>query len=389
MFNSLITNKERVLAQIIQSGPLHRADLARILGVSRTTLTNLAQSLIESGILAEEESDGIKTKLYLPKRLGVMLSVAFSIRHTAMLLTALDGRVLGSKVQSVEPHETGFRRYSAARSVLIDLLEGLGTPPIAAVHIAVNTQVDTRSGAVLGAQASRMWQGMNPLEGFAVIAKEAPILVENTARLMGLVQSRVTNHQLNNFVYVDLSYGVTLGHIVNGQIAHGSHGGAGELGHVSIDPNGLPCECGNRGCLMQYVGEEAVMRRAKMLRSAPDSIEALIAAGSDPQSQGFDHAAVSLQTDLGESLGQALVVVCHILDPDVIMLGGKLAASEQFVAAARRVVLQRALPLTTSNIEICAASQLDHELQTVQAGIDVLRGSEDVVYRCIRMLLQH
>ncbi|MDD7541373.1 MAG: ROK family transcriptional regulator [Mobiluncus porci] len=386
MFTGLTSSKERVLAQIIHDGPLYRADLARVLGVSRTTITNATQALVLAGLLAEEKPHGLKAKLYVPQSVGVMVSVTFTIRSTAVFISTLDGAVVSSQVYATEPSELGIKRFETAEVVLCDVLGDVGNPPIAAMHIAVNTQVDTQSGEVLGGEASRMWQGVNLLKGFSRLAPQASIIIENTARLIGLMQAQSYSCERRNLAYVHVSFGVTLGHILDGHIVHGSRGGAGELGHVSIDPHGLPCECGNRGCLMQYIGEEAVMERARVLSSAPGSVDELVGNSSKSDAAFYDHGAVALLDDLGECLGRALVTVCHILDPDVIVIGGKLAFSDIFVDAVKRVVLQRALPLTTSNLEISAVHVPFDVRSIAEAGIDVLRRRDDIIRRCVELI---
>lgn len=412
MLSGQTSNKERLLAQIIRNGPLHRADLARSLEVSRTTVTNLSQALVESHVLIQEDLQGIKARLYIPQTVGVMVSVVFSIRHTALLITALDGRELAHNVDVCVPDERGSKRFEVAKESLTRLLETLNMPKIRAMHIAVNTQVDTRSGDVLGAQTSTMWQGINLVRGFGEFAPDAPILIENTARLVGLMQSRLQapcsggsenssrissresssrylhKNVWENVIYVHLSYGVTLGQVIDGQIAHGSRGGAGEIGHVSIDPHGVPCGCGNKGCLAQYVGEEAVLRRIQAIQGISLSVEELIAACSNQRDEFLAHAAKMIFTDVGEILGQALVMVCHILDPEVILIGGKLALSDPFIDAVKRVVKQRALPLNSKDLGIYPVREPFDTLKVACAGIEVLRGDEDVMRRCVRDILE-
>lgn len=379
----LSTNKERVVATLISRGPMHRADLARALGVSRTTVTNLVATLLEAGLVEEEPGDGLKSKLFVSGAHGVLVSVVFRIRETMAAVGSPDGRILAFDTRPVSADAPGSQRLQGASSMLVELLDGLGGPDVDSAHVAVNTQVDTRSGAVLGGEASSMWAGHNPRDELARVLGGARVELENTARLMGLVEHLAEHERANNLVYVSLARGVTLGQVLLGRIIQGSHGGAGELGHVSIDPEGPPCACANKGCLMQYVGEAAVLARAEAILGPGATITDLVTAAHDGS-----HACRSVITDVGVSLGRALVAVCNLMDPDVISIGGDLAAAgDLLVDPVERTVRDYALPLVTTDLRVVTAEASTDPRAVVGAGIHILREDATLVREIVRARL--
>ena len=376
------TTRERALATLITQGPMHRADLARALAVSRTTVTNLTQELMTEGILHSEAGASLKAKIGVTPHTGVLVSVVFRLRATIVAVGSVDGHDVALRTAAQQPLDRGAERFREASRLLDELLSEAGRPPVLAGHVAVNTQVDVHTGEVVGGEASRMWMGVNARTALEDIL-DAPVAVENTARLLALTEHLAgTGGPSRNLVYVHVSHGVAMGQVLRGSIVQGSHGGAGELGHMSIDPEGLPCECANRGCLMQYVDEKSVLSRARAILGADATIEDLLAGAEDGS-----RPCRSLLTDVGTTLGDALVAVCHLLDPDVIVLGGRLArAGELLVGPVRQVLEQRALPLNARGLVVTAAPSPISAEAVVSSGLHILRSDPALVATMVAVM---
>lgn len=366
MFSS---TRERALSTLITQGAMHRADLARALNVSRTTVTNVTQELMTEGILDAGISAALKAPVLIAPRTGVLISVVFRLRSTWVALGSLDGRDKTMRQVTQAPEDRGEQRLDSAIALADELLAAAGNPKVLSAHVAVNTQIDVQTGEVMGGRASQMWTGVNPLTALQD-ALRAPVAIENTARLLALTEHIAHERgTAQNLIYVHLSYGITMGQVLHGSIVQGSHGGAGELGHMSIDQQGLPCECANRGCLMQYVDEKAVLVRARAILGSDATLADLLnSAGSGSR------PSRSLLSDVGVALGTALINVCHLLDPDVIVLGGSLAkAGELLASPVRQIVSQRALPLNARGVVVKTASPSTSHADVVSAGLHSLR----------------
>lgn len=378
----LSTTRERALATLIAHGPMHRADLARALDVSRTTVTNITQDLMAGGILTSDTGAALKTDVRMSTRAGVLLSVVFRLRSTSVAVGSLDGHDSTLMRKDQDPSDNGAARLSMAQQSIDELLSDAGQPRVLAAHVAVNTQIDIRTGEVMGGQASRMWSGVNPMQTMQKIIG-APVIVENTARLLALSEYLALRDEApRNLLYVHLSHGIAMGQVLHGVIVQGSHGGAGELGHMSIEREGLPCECGNRGCLMQYVDEKAILNRAKVILGPATTVGELLSAASDGS-----RPCRSLLADVGTTLGEALVSVCHLLDPDVIVLGGRLAGARDLLTdSVHQVLEQRALPLNARGLVVTTASQSTTPGAVVDAGLYSLRADTARVEQIVRAI---
>lgn len=374
------TSRERALATLITQGPMHRADLARALDVSRTTVTNLTQDLMRDGVIDSDAQTTLKAKIWISPKAGVLVSVVCRLRSTIVAVGSLDGRKVALRSTAQDPYDLGIERLTTAARLATELLSEAGHPPVLAGHVAVNTQIDVHTGEIVGGEASRRWTGLNP-RTLMEEALGAPVGVENTARLLALAEHTAgTGGPSRNMVYVHLSHGIAMGQIMRGSIVQGSHGGAGELGHMSIDLDGLPCECANRGCLMQYVDEPVVRTRAQAILG-PDATVTDLVTGALEGSR----ACRNLISDVGSLLGRALVGVCHLLDPDVIVLGGELAhAGEVFLEPVRQALIQRALPLNARGLVVAAASSTIPEAAVAAAGLHILRSDPALMSTLVR-----
>ena len=140
--------------------------------------------------------------------------------------------------------------------------------------------------------------------------------------------------------------------VVAGDVVHGRSGTAGELGHLTIDPDGPVCSCGNRGCLQVYAGSRAVLdllAGSHGPMTVPELLER--AAEGDPGCR-------RVLSDVGRHLGTALASVCTVLDPDVLVVGGSMAAAGGVLLDPLREVLAERTSVTSGDVVEVVAGEL-------------------------------
>jgi predicted NBD/HSP70 family sugar kinase len=150
---------------------------------------------------------------------------------------------------------------------------------------------------------------------------ERPIFADNASKCSAIAEMTWgAAVGVDDFVYVLLDLGIG-GAIVNqGRILHGVAGAAGEFGHMTIDPNGELCRCGNRGCWELYAGFKGAATMASKRFGRPMGIFDVIALAE----QG-DVGSRRLIEDAGEAAGRGLALVGAAINPELILIGGKLA----------------------------------------------------------------
>jgi predicted NBD/HSP70 family sugar kinase len=152
-----------------------------------------------------------------------------------------------------------------------------------------------------------------------------PVRVENEANLGAVAElAEGAGRGLSDFVYVSGEVGIGAGIVVGGELFRGAGGFGGEIGHMTIDPDGPPCRCGSRGCLERLAGQEALLRlagrdpRRHCKGARPGAMLAELADQGDAKT-------LAALGRVGGVLGLAIASVANLLSPQALILGGELA----------------------------------------------------------------
>lgn len=187
-----------------------------------------------------------------------------------------------------------------------------------------------------------------------------------------------------SFLMVTLGTGVGGGLILDGKVWTGADGVAGEFGHMTVEPDGRPCPCGNRGCLEQYASASALAAAAEEMicrqedvfgaghGSSAVSTKMLAAAAKDG-----NPAALALFTEAGRYLGIAAASVANLLNLEAVIIGGGVAASFDLMGESmKREVLARAFPIPGKRLRIQRAALGDDGgmLGSAALAMNILQG---------------
>ncbi len=167
-----------------------------------------------------------------------------------------------------------------------------------------------------------------------------------------------------------LGTGIGGGLVVNGRLIEGAHSAGGELGHITVDPLGPRCGCGNRGCvealasgpaIVRAVAELAEVGGATGILALAGSLEAVTPAHVTQAARDGDVDALSILSEAGRWLGVAIATVLTAIDPERVLIGGGVGqAGELLLVPARREVARRCRMIRASETPIVAA-QLGQE----------------------------
>jgi glucokinase len=252
----------------------------------------------------------------------VTSAVAIDLGGTSMkgALVAADGTAL-ARIDAPTPAAAGGAAVLAAVLALArSLAAAAGDTRV--VGGAAITPGQVHEGIVRFA-ANLGWRDV-PLAAELSAALGVPAAVEHDAAGAALAEAAHGNRGAD-CLFVALGTGIGTGHVRDGRVATGSTGGAGELGHIPVYPDGEPCACGQRGCLEVYASAAAVARRYAASRAAagdpdPDSTADAVVARLDS-----DPVARAVWVKAIEALALALATTTLLIDPGLIVLGGGLA----------------------------------------------------------------
>ncbi|MEV6155137.1 ROK family transcriptional regulator [Nonomuraea sp. NPDC052129] len=307
-----------ILALLGTVGPLSRTELARELDLSPATVTQLTRELMGYGMLEEldlKPSRGGRPaqRLGLVGSAGRALGVKVTADHLVLVDVRLDGEVLGAWECAFDPSspEALDRLADAVEAVVSGSGRGLTArtsasadhgqaPPLLGIGVGVPGSVEDQAVGTVNAPTLG-WQAMPVGERLRRRLK-LPVLVENDVNALAAAErlyGRGRTHR--DFLVLTIGRGVGAAIVADGRVYRGARGGAGEFGHVPVDPAGPVCGCGARGCLEAYVGAAGLL--------------AARAASGKPDEQVFAEA--------GAVLGRAAAGLINVVDPEVVVVLGE------------------------------------------------------------------
>lgn len=349
---------DAVLEMIWRRREITRAEIARTTGLARSTVSEIVNTLLQTGLVREwgdGPSQGGRRPILLrfEDSARTILGVDMGATHVAVMLTDLRGRILGW----VERPFPVRRDPDGTCALVAELCRGLldqrpGSREILlGLGVAVPAPVDQDHPEELSPVVLPEWRGHRGLGDVARMLG-VPLWVDNDANLGALAELWWgAGVGLEDFTFVKVATGVGAGHILRGEIYRGAAGVAGEIGHVSIDPAGPECICGNRGCLTTFVGTSALLDRVRQLAMGyPDSP----LARGEPDLDGLveatlegDFLARRVVREAASHLGTAIAGLLNLMNPGAVILGGSLMrVGDHLLEPLREAVASRTL--TTS-----------------------------------------
>ncbi|HUY28840.1 MAG TPA: ROK family protein [Candidatus Binataceae bacterium] len=240
---------------------------------------------------------------------------------------------------------------------------GLGAPR--AIGVAVPGPLDVYRGVVMTAPHVKAWRSF-PLRARLEAELGMRVAIENDANAWALGEFWCgAARGRRDVVLLTLGTGVGGGLIVGGKIVHGRSGMAGELGHVTVEPDGLQCDCGARGCVEAYASSSGMRAMVAMrLRArAPIPAEYLDAGGNfsvrrmTARARAHDRLALEVFASAGRYLGIALASLLNIFNPDLVVIGGGVAGALPYMRKAMHAeVRARAFTAIAAQAKIVRAA---------------------------------
>lgn len=357
-----------VLRLIWERRQISRADIAREADLSRSTVSDIVTTLIDSGLVSEAgigASRGGRRPIVLEFRddACVIVGVDLGASHISVVLTDLRGRILHYERRDhpvrTEPETTIPLVRTMCDAALASVPRG--RQRLVGLGIAVPSPVDPRTPDRLSPLAMPNWGGGRHLADLTR-QFDVPVFVDNDANLGALAEHWWgAARGINDFTYIKIATGIGAGHFIDGRIYRGSSGFAGEIGHLAIDPRGEPCVCGNRGCLVTLMGGHALTRRVRELTAAAPGSRL---AGVEPTFAAIEEAALAddpvaltVVREAAEYLGIAISGLLNMLNPSAVILGGGLArVGEHLLQPLRETVRTRAFVSALASSDLIASA---------------------------------
>jgi predicted NBD/HSP70 family sugar kinase len=316
-------NERHVLEVVRDQGPASRADIVRQTGLSAPTVSKAAASLQKARLLEEGDAEGPAIgrpamKLRLATSSAQVLGVVIDVKHCWTLASGLDGQL----------HDKRARRVDTPGNYhdLIDLLvknarELMAKPGVMTLGVGVTVPglVDHQNNLGVLSPNLHSLEGHSPGRDLSERLGIDCVMMQDQHALCAAERYHGMAKGLDDFVYLDVSSGVGLGVMSGGRILLGHSGFAGEIGHITIEPRGRRCGCGNLGCLETVASDAALAWRVSRRLGRTVDIDEVIRVARAGK--------LNLEKEFNEVVGYlaiALATVINIFNPATLFVHGQL-----------------------------------------------------------------
>lgn len=330
-------NRDLVLKIFFESTQISRAEISRMTGLTRTTVSDIVADLIAEGLVNEVGigvSIGGKSPILLSLVDDRQFMIGLDLAYNQFRGAVVDLRGQICQMVSLPVDNSIGERAIASTFAILDQLVRLPYKSFIGIGVGTPGLVNSKEGVVVNS-VNLEWQNL-PLAQILHERYGLPVIVLNDcqAAAMGEFKFGGNPPASRNMVVVRVGHGIGAGVIIDGQIFSGDGGSAGEIGHITMiqdhQDHHLPCRCGKYGCLETLASARAVVQRAELLinqglqsslaaSEAPITLDRMVKAyqSGDPLTQDIIHQA-------GYYLGVAISALVNTLNIHRIILMGEM-----------------------------------------------------------------
>jgi predicted NBD/HSP70 family sugar kinase len=351
-----------VFALIRDGVATSRGDIQRITGLSRTAVTARVSTLAARGLVIERDegpSSGGRppTLLRFNAEAGVVLAAAIGRSRTRLAVCNLAGDIhaLTDIDQEVGVGPDDLMPDLVKRlEVLLDE-SGHTRKDVYGVGLCLPGTVDQQLGCSLDSPIMSGWDGV-PLNPYFRVLTSTPMIVDNDANVIALAERRGERATFDDLLLIKISTGLGAGIISGGALQRGAVGAAGEFGHNKIPAAaGMPCRCGDTGCLEAIASGWALVRALQQQGRAVGHVRDVVelANRGDPEAR-------RLIRESGRHVGEVVAAAVNLLNPAVLVVGGDISrAYDILVAGLRETLYGSATALSTRALQVVPSTYGD------------------------------
>lgn len=342
-------NRAIIINLLRLNGPLSRTDIAERAGLAPSCLTRLMRELLAEGVVVEigkQDSNGGRPAVLVALNAAYARTIGVKVEARRIVAASVDMR--GVIVERVE------RRFGRAPSpdeaidAIVELASALRGERTLGLGVSISGFVDPVTGVDLYSPILGWEQA--PLRDPLAARLGLPVWVENDVNALALAERWYgAGRGFRDFVCITVGEGIGAGVVIQGEIYRGAFGGAGELGHITIDPDGPVCRCQERGCLEVYASDRFLVEEAHRLGFA--SIAEMAAAARDG-----GNGARDAFSRMGKFLGFGTKNLVNLLNPEAVVLGGeRMEEADLFLPALEDEVCRHSFPAEAEKLCIVPA----------------------------------
>ncbi|MGM9735025.1 MAG: ROK family transcriptional regulator [Candidatus Cryptobacteroides sp.] len=350
--NSIL--KQRILGLCINEGDYSIAELSKDLNTSIPTITKLVQELIEEGYLMDmgkiDTNGGRRPSIYgLNPSAGYIVGTEVRRHHICIAVSNFKGQIIGYSEDIPFILESSEASFKALCALLLKHLARIGVESDKVLAYGIN--LTGRVNNVTGYSFSYFIGEDRPISSIMQQELGCPVFIENDSRAMtyGEYISGVCNNE-RNMLFLNVSWGLGMGMMIDGKLSYGKSGFSGEIGHFPLLNNDIICQCGKNGCLETGASGSAVHRifmeklregRTSLLSDKFNKGEAISLDDIMKALLEEDVLAIEVVEEIGSVLGRAIAGLINIFNPELVVIGGRLAIAQEYLMLPIKSAVQK------------------------------------------------
>ncbi|MBS4204873.1 ROK family protein [Lederbergia citrea] len=321
-------NKSIILKLIADKGPVSRAQISKVTGLNKATVSTQALELINDNFVYEigvgKSSGGRKpVMIYFNNLAGYSIGIDLGVNYILGVLTDLSGNI----IEEITKPLNGINFDYIIKNIISTIENLIHMAPdspygIVGIGIGVPGIVD-KNGNILFAPNLK-WTQIN-VKKIIEDTFNIPTRIENEANAGAYGEQLYgAGKNIGNIIYISIGIGIGAGIIINNILYTGSSGISGEIGHLSIEANGIKCSCGNRGCWELYASESVLLSEVEKHQALTDedgkNIESII-----NEARNGNIKVLQILNTIGEYIGIGLTNIINTFNPETIIIGNRMA----------------------------------------------------------------
>lgn len=352
---------------LIRSGEARtRPELVRQTQLARNVITDRVErlqalGLVRDGDLQRSTGGRAPRSLELVLDAGLVYAAELGATRLEVGVANLSGEILASEEIPIDVKEGPVRTLETVLRALTNLGAGM-KPPVWGMGIGLPGPVEWESGKPYAPPIMPGWDGFD-VRGFFADRLGCPVWVDNDVNMMAVGELRAGVAQgCEDVVYMKIGTGIGAGLVSCGKLHRGAQGAAGDIGHISVASGDAElCRCGNYGCLEAVAGGAKLVGALEDALNDPDASQLVQCCASDGRTVDAivraarfgDPVAIRLLVESARTVGGVLAQLVNLLNPAMIVIGGRVGRSlDLYLATLRQAVLRRSLPLATRSLDV-------------------------------------
>lgn len=375
-----VAHKKQILRILYFRGPLSNSELSKVIKLSTPKINSLLIELIEDGLVEDlgrgDSSGGRRPNIYGLVEDGFYVAgITINTNRTIISVFNSNNKEVNGPHYFPIKMQADFNIFRQVNEKLEEVLHQIN--------------IDKKKLLVVGIELPGLInqkQGINKtyFPHIKNLTKELgkifqmPLYFSHDSKLRAFAEQHFgLAKNKKNVLMLQADWGLGLGIIINGKLYSGKSGYSGEFGHLPIADNGILCNCGKQGCLETIVSANAIARVAQegIKNGASSLISDLVSNNLNKidisivieAANKGDQFAISIFTDVGHWLGKGIVFLIQIFNPELIVLGGRVAEASQFISAPIQQAINTFCNRDISNDTEILFSELGQKAGTIGA----------------------